>query len=136
MNITADDILADIYCDGCQLNLSNLKNARIWSVADTVSLPLATSVLAVHVVNDKDSVGRLLASSAYFVTDGSWKVSNTLENGWTDVDFDDSLWQNASVAPVDGGGIDGIDGNVMWINTDDADAVDFFFRYRMKRGSA
>lgn len=135
MNITADDILADIYCDACQLNISSLKNARTWRVADTVTLPLATSVLARHVVNGKDSVGRLLASSAYFVTDGSCKVSNAAEDGWMDVDFDDSRWQNASVAPVYGGGIDGIDRDVVWINTDDADAIDIFFRYRMKRGS-
>lgn len=136
MNVTADNVVSAIYFDACALNMSALENARNWKISDTVSFPLTASVVAIRVFN-VGSVGGLLASSDYFVTDRRWKVSDACEDGWMDVDFDDSLWQNASIRMTNSeksnNSISSISNMAAWINSRDVNATDIFYRYRLKR---
>ena len=88
-----------------------------FNVASNVIVPVTAKVIAVQVANTAGPGGFKAAfSDNTVVTDGSWKCSSALKNGWQNVDFDDSLWS----APLTTGtttGCTGFTSSAQWLWT-------------------
>ena len=116
--VTVDNHL-ELYIDGVQVS-SGLPHANTWPTADTVSVAASAKVIAIKGV-DVGSVAGILASGADSTTDGSWKCTNNLDEGWADEGFDDSAWPAATVIGDHGVSpwkiIQGISNDAKWIWT-------------------
>ena len=64
-----------------------------FNVPSSVSVRRTAKLIAVQVKNTGGPGGLKAAfSDSSVVSDGSWKCSSTLKNGWQNVEFDDSSW--------------------------------------------
>ncbi len=112
-----------------------------WDKAQTFTVPVVDglNVLAVQAVNPHNQGGLItevkINGTVTLITDSNWRYSSTRENGWFDINFDDSQWQHATdygpygVAPWFNN-IQGIPTNTMahWIWEPDAFGNGGFFR--------
>ena len=92
----------EVYTDGQQQNIKKLDtNVRV------VKIPRNTRVLSLKVTSVGPNRGLLASVSSTsgikLVSDGSWKVSTTLQNNWSAVAFDDHLWLQARPKAPHGG---------------------------------
>ena len=122
--ITVDNEYS-LYFDGKEQ--TNLQNNNKWEKTDSLNLPGNTRVIAVMASNwlDDGNVGPagILASTkdGFILTNSTWKCSNTSNDSWTNVGFDDSSWQQAVEIGPKGyktwvhGQISAIDENAKWI---------------------
>ena len=87
----ADDI-ADIYADGVFLMTisSPFKTS-------TATLPDNTRLLSVRATNKSGRYGFIIKLSNGFVTDTHWRCSNTYNDNWYKLSFNDDEWQPARV---------------------------------------
>lgn len=85
----------EVYTDG-QLQVINSQDK---SAVKFVKIPRNTHVLGLKVTNLGTNRGLLASvssrSGVKSVSDGSWKVSTTIQSNWSDKSFNDSLWQQA-----------------------------------------
>jgi alpha-L-rhamnosidase len=113
--VTADDGFT-VYVNGQQL-ASSPRTADSWRSALLVDVKAALhpghNVIAVAAFNSNAGpaglIGKLhiedsAGNATDFVTDGTWKSSNTETAGWQQPAFDDSSWPAALVAAPYGGG--------------------------------
>jgi len=69
LTITADTEVDAIYADGEAVDLSGMVNSLNWQVADTVSIPSGTTVLAVQAFYGNGlAPGLLLSSELGFIS--------------------------------------------------------------------
>ena len=87
----ADDI-ADIYADG--VFLMTISNPFSTS---TATLPDNTRLLSVNATNVGGNYGFIIKLSNGFVTDTHWRCSNTYNDNWNKLSFNDDEWQPARV---------------------------------------
>lgn len=136
--ITGDDAIAQLYIDG--IEVTNLPNRKIYYYSDTVSLPPRAQVIAISVDNSA-WIGGILGSSKTFITDETWKVTTNYTDGWMAVNFNDSIWVNATPYTPNNGSapynyrVPPISAETQWIATDDVyqNVVErFYFRYRIQ----
>lgn len=54
-------------------------------------------VIAIEGQTDDDTKAGIIVSTNddFIVTDTSWKCTNVKDDGWVDIDFDDSAWPSA-----------------------------------------
>jgi hypothetical protein len=86
-----------VYADGVKVG-----EGHIWDTVVRSEIKGTTQVIAIKVNNTK-GYGGLLGSSSdgSVVTDETWKCTTDLYAKWTDVDFDDSKWGQATVETQD-----------------------------------
>ena len=93
----------EVYADG-QLQVINNQDK---SAVKFVKIPRNTRVLGLKVTNvgtNRAVLASVSSRSGFkLVSDGSWKVSTTLQNNWSDKSFNDSLWQQARLKAPHGG---------------------------------
>ena len=98
-----------IYVDGKQVA------SGPFNTPSYLGVPSTAKVIAVQVKNTAGPGGFKAAfSDNRIVTDGSWKCSSTLKDGWQNVDFDDSSWS----APLTSGtttGCTGFPSSAQWL---------------------
>jgi len=101
LNISADDMLT-LWVNGTKLEQG--KNSRIWYKTDTYDigefLSKGKNSIAAEVIN-KDGPGSFMLQGRYktpygevrlIETNGDWKESRTITEGWYKPGFDDSNW--------------------------------------------
>ena len=125
-DVRGDD-RATIYADGKQVG-STEKWSEVWSGL----IPTTTRVVAVYVNNGRDK-GFLVASfSNGFKTSEEWKCSETVTDGWTEVDFNDTEWSAAIRRTDNPAGIDTDPfwggAALMWTKADGSGTGRRFFR--------
>jgi hypothetical protein len=99
LNITADDILDDLFIDGIRYDLTWWAS---WDLKDTINLDFMPKVVAVYAHLTAAMFGIIASDSAGFVTDGSWKCTQKVYADWMLPDYDDSAWPAAMVEEVNG----------------------------------
>lgn len=134
-NVTADNEIRNLFVDGCDM-IGQMPNAATWMKIDTLSIPVTTGVIAVYMHNIPNSIGGLLGSGDTFETNGAWKVSTSLDQGWMVAAFDDSGWSNATEYGANGVSPWGLRTNVrataQWIAANPQTLSDVYFRYHVK----
>ena len=86
----ADDVHV-VYIDGKQVNSNPATNEANQVINTTV--PANAQVIAIAVTNIANTGGlRAGFADGSVVSDGSWKCSTVLVDGWEQIGFDDSLW--------------------------------------------
>jgi alpha-L-rhamnosidase len=108
---TADDDFT-LYVNGQQV-LHAPEQVDGWKTGRFAEVPVAAGELVIAVVatnrgdvaiNPGGLLVRVVLGAQDIVTDGSWRVSDTEQNGWQRTDFDDSGWATAAVLAPYGGG--------------------------------
>lgn len=91
LNITVDDVLAEIYFDGV-LYTGSLPNRAIFNVKDQIDLSVPPSLIAVKAKDLGGLYGILAHDSEGHITDASWKCTDTFYADWALATYDDSAW--------------------------------------------
>ena len=118
LTVTVDFYLR-LYFDG--IEVTDLPNSDVWKQPDVVELPCNTTLITIHGRNDLIYYAAIVASTddEYILTNSSWKCSNVSQNGWEEIDFDDSAWMNAIEYAYNGedpwGFAPGISTNASWM---------------------
>ena len=95
-----------------------------WRMASTVHLGVPPVVVAIHCVDNSAPGGILAHLSNGEGTDETWKCSDSFEEHWNQISFDDSGWDDGyEIIQYPGGiwgsGVSGMTGNPYWIWTND-----------------
>ncbi|ESP05287.1 hypothetical protein LOTGIDRAFT_152117 [Lottia gigantea] len=90
-SVTCDNILK-FFVDG-QLEASS----NDWQVASPVSFSDTAHVLAFDCLDEGVIAGIRGSFSNGVVTDSSWRCSTSADEGWKEIGFDDSNWQDATI---------------------------------------
>lgn len=105
--VTAKESIEGIYVDGVQIALQNGSN---WLETDSISIWSASRLIAVIAQQLNSScIGPGIMASVtdsrgnYVVTSASWRCSPVAQNGWSDLGYDDSPWQPATVLKSNSG---------------------------------
>lgn len=131
----------DLYINGVFMGSDgNWKDAETYYY---ISLQAERNVIAVK-CTDNISTGGLVAEitigTEKYVSDETWKVSTTYQQGWESLVFNDNLWQNATSYGLHGvaqpwaqyGNVTGIsqDSGVEWIwSSDNQTEKEVYFRF-------
>lgn len=95
--ITADNEFY-LYTDGIEVALNESERKK-WKKVSRVAISSLASVIAIHAVNYETGgyAGILASAENTIVTDGSWKCTNKLKEGWKEKCFNDNSWPLAHV---------------------------------------
>jgi hypothetical protein len=112
VRITADNFY-DVYVNGVlagsTMSSTDIYDFRTAETYSDIAFQAGNNVIAICGKNDTVAAGAvadiLLPNGSRVVTDGSWKVSTTLQSGWETSAFDDSSWSAATVEQAFGTGI-------------------------------
>ena len=84
------DNSADVYADG-----DFLMKIPDYLSTYTATLPNNTRLLSVKAINSRAIHGFIIKLSNGFVTDTHWRCSNTYNDNWNKLSFNDDEWQPA-----------------------------------------
>ena len=116
LSTCADDTHV-VYVDGKQVN-SNFEHSD-FNQAISTSIPINTSIIAVHVTNLYDLAGfKAVSADGSIVSDSSWKCTSILMNGWQNIEFDDSSWP-APVVSKNLANCKGFSPSALWLWTEE-----------------
>ena len=93
MYVTVDNEM-EFYLDGAKITDDAMKT---WNSVSTITYPLNTRVIAIYGRNTGGPKGILASTTTGIVTDGSWRCSNELMDGWMNPGFDDTAWPLAEI---------------------------------------
>ena len=111
LSATCDDKML-VYLDGAQTHDDNMDH---WNKVSNVKFVHTIMVLGIECTDVGGRYGILGSTADGILTDGSWKCSGELQNGWSNPDFDDSSWEAAAVLEDNGNVEDGISEKAQWI---------------------
>jgi|GEM_PF-894323 len=142
--ISADDSY-QLYVNGVLIG-----SGSEWNISQLYEAPAVAgkNVIAIHCADIEGLAGMLTKiefGEMVIISDDSWKVTTTLEDGWESIDFDDLHWQKTTSLGAHGfakpwsdyGNVRGIptDEGVQWIwSSDNENDNSVYFRYTVRIG--